>query len=58
MVQTTKLEEIKGFQMEKTKGVSPWMLSLKHELGAERPASSWIPGTDLSGPASYGNTIS
>jgi hypothetical protein len=41
MVQTVKLEEIKGFQMEKTKGVSPWLLSLKHELGAGRPAASW-----------------
>jgi hypothetical protein len=41
MVQTAKLEEIKGFQEEKTKGVSPWMLSLEQELGPERPAASW-----------------
>ena len=41
MVQTAKIEGIKGFQEEKTKGVSPWMLSLEQELGEERPASSW-----------------
>ncbi len=41
MVQTVKLEGIKGFQQEKTKGVSPWMLSLEQELGPERPAASW-----------------
>jgi hypothetical protein len=41
MVQTAKFEGIKGFQEEKTKGVSPWMLSLEQELGPERPAASW-----------------
>jgi hypothetical protein len=41
MVQNVKLERIKGFQEERTKGVSPWMLSLERELGEERPASSW-----------------
>jgi hypothetical protein len=41
MIQTAKLEGIKGFQEEKTKGVSPWMLSLEQELGEERPDSSW-----------------
>jgi hypothetical protein len=41
MEQRMKIEEIKGFQGEKTKGVSPWMLSLEQELGPERPASSW-----------------
>ncbi len=41
MVQTAKIEGIKGFHQEKTKGVSPWMLSLEQELGPERPAASW-----------------
>jgi hypothetical protein len=41
MVQTTKIEGIKGFQEEKTKGVSPLVLSLQQELGADRPATSW-----------------
>src|SRR5512138_3741952 len=41
MVQTAKLEAIKGFEEQKTKGVSPWMLSLQAELGEERPAVSW-----------------
>ena len=41
MVQTTKLEGIKGFQEEKTKRVSPWMLSLVQELGTDRPGSLW-----------------
>jgi hypothetical protein len=41
MVQTAKLEGIKGFQGEKTKGVSPWMISLEQELGVARPAASW-----------------
>ncbi len=41
MNQTIKLEGIKGFQQEKTKGVSPWMLSLEQELGPERPAARW-----------------
>ncbi len=41
MVQNAKLEGIKGFQDEKTKGVSPWLLSLEQELGEERPASGW-----------------
>src|SRR5215217_1243858 len=41
MDQTAKLEGIKGFEEQKTKGVSPWMLSLQQELGEERRASSW-----------------
>jgi len=41
MVQTAKLEGIKGFEEQKTKGVSPWALSLQQELGEERRASSW-----------------
>ena len=41
MVQTAKLEGIKGFQEEKTKAVSPWMLSLEKELGEERPDPAW-----------------
>ena len=41
MEQTAKLEGIKGFEARKTKGVSPWMLSLQQELGEERRASSW-----------------
>ncbi|MGE5377273.1 MAG: hypothetical protein ACM3XO_19630, partial [Bacteroidota bacterium] len=41
MVQTANSEGIRGFQKEKTKGVSPWMLSLEQELGEQRPASSW-----------------
>src|ERR1044071_6324348 len=41
MDQTVKLERIKGFEEQKTKGVSPWMLALLHELGEARPASSW-----------------
>lgn len=41
MVQTTKIEGIRGFHEEKTKGVTPWMLSLEQELGEERPASLW-----------------
>jgi hypothetical protein len=41
MVQTARHEGIKGFQKEKTRGVSPWTLAMEHELGAERPAASW-----------------
>ena len=41
MVQTVKLEGIRGFQEQKTKGVSPWMLSLDQELVRKRPASRW-----------------
>jgi len=41
MDQTAKLEGIKGFEEQKTKGVSPWMLSLQEELGEARPEASW-----------------
>ena len=41
MEPTAKLEKIKGFEAQKTKGVSPWMLSLEQELGNQRQASSW-----------------
>jgi hypothetical protein len=41
MVQTAKIEANKGFQEEKTRGVSPWMLALEQELGEGRPDASW-----------------
>lgn len=41
MVQTAKMEAIKGFEEQKTRGVSPWMLSLEQELGEERQAARW-----------------
>ena len=41
MEQIAKLEGIKGFEEQKTRGVSPWILSLEQELGEERQASSW-----------------
>lgn len=37
----SKLEGIKGFEEQTTKGVSPWILSLERELGEERQAASW-----------------
>lgn len=41
MEQAIHLDHVKGFEEEKTKGVSPWMLSLREELGEERPAARW-----------------
>lgn len=41
MERTAKRENIKGFEEQKTKGVSPWVLSLLQELGPERPTPSW-----------------
>lgn len=41
MEKTAKRESIKGFEEQKMKGVSPWVLSLQQELGLERPAASW-----------------
>ncbi len=41
MEPTINLNQVRGFEEEKTKGVSPWMLALQEELGAERPAASW-----------------
>jgi hypothetical protein len=41
MEQAINLDKVKGFEEEKTKGVSPWMLSLQAELGEARPVSTW-----------------
>ena len=41
MNEKQNLRGITGFEEQETVGVSPWMLSLADELGAERPSSHW-----------------
>src|ERR1041384_7004978 len=41
MDEKQKLKGITGFEEQETVGVSPWMLSLLDELGAEQPAPHW-----------------
>lgn len=41
MEQVAKLEGTKGFEEQKTKGVSPWLLSVPEELGPERRSARW-----------------
>src|SRR5215207_1624421 len=41
MDEKEKLKGVTGFEEQETIGVSPWMLSLLHELGNERKAPHW-----------------
>src|SRR5215213_7948668 len=41
MGQVANLEAIKGFEVQKAKGISPWMLTLEKELRTERRSPYW-----------------
>ncbi|MFT3890980.1 MAG: hypothetical protein QM730_05045 [Anaerolineales bacterium] len=41
MEQMTAFEELRGFEIQKSKGISPWALSLQKELGTERQNAIW-----------------